>query len=457
MSLNEVWEAASATPFIPLVAKDSQFSFGFNLLLVALVTATLFGLNRSFLGIVSLGVPAALASGLRHKMEPLFAGVSNNAHHLYTLLSCIGFAHKATVQITPDGLRFSVEEGRVIQGLAFIDKSLFTSYTFNPSTDSEHNNQNGTPQDDNESSQNAAYPHFVISLSAILETLKIFGINELPESNRPRDTSITQSGIASSAFNAPALLMDRSCTLQYAQHGAPLSITITEAGVKTTCELVTYEPDEDEADIPLQRDAIIMKIIMRSAWLHNAIAELDSSTPTILKLSACAKREPYFALSGAGGPFSESTVEFSVDQHNEIAGGAGQGNTQSQMHKVLFDDGSSRARATRAKLAPTVTETFLVSPPSSMGERIKQSYRFGLVRKAARAMSVANKVSIRGDRQGVLSLQFMIELDDHNVPVGRPVGAGVKGPNGPVCFVDFRFVPLLDEEEAEMEMDTGGE
>ncbi|KAJ5779560.1 hypothetical protein N7457_007280 [Penicillium paradoxum] len=386
-------------------------------------------------------------------MSPLFAGVTSNAHHLYTLLSCIGFAHKATVQITPDGIRFSVEEGRVIQGLAFLDKSLFTSYAFNPSPDTEPDNQNESPQD-NDESQNELYPQFVVSISAVLDTLKIFGINELSESNRTRETSITQTHAASSsAFNAPALLMNRSCTLQYARHGAPLSITITEAGVKTTCELVTYEPDEDEADIPLQRDAIIMKIIMRSAWLHNAIAELNSSTPTVLKLSACAKREPYFALSGAGGPFSESTVEFSVDQHNEIIGGAGQGAVQSQTHKVLADDGSSRARATRAKLAPTVTETFLVSPPSSMGDRIQQSYRFALVRKAARAMSVANKVSIRGDRQGVLSLQFMVELDDNNIPVGRSIGAGMKGPNGPVCFVDFRFVPLLDE-EAEMEINA---
>ncbi|OGE48480.1 hypothetical protein PENARI_c028G09109 [Penicillium arizonense] len=63
MSLNEVWEAASATPFTPLVNKDSQFSVGFNLLLIALVTTTLFGLNRSFLNIVSLGVPASLAFG----------------------------------------------------------------------------------------------------------------------------------------------------------------------------------------------------------------------------------------------------------------------------------------------------------------------------------------------------------------------------------------------------------
>lgn len=382
-------------------------------------------------------------------MEPLFTGVSNNAHHLYTLLSCIGFASRATVQITPDGLRFSVEEGRVIQGLVFLDKSLFTSYTFNPPT--EDSNQDGEPRQNDENSEEVAYPHFVVSLSALLETLKIFGINDLSEPNGTRDTSLPQTNPASSAFSAPALLMDRSCTLQYAQYGAPLSIAITEAGVKTTCELVTYEPEDDETDIPLERDAIIMKIIMRSAWLHNAIGELDSSTPTILKMSACAKREPYFALSGAGGPFSESTVEFSVDQHNEVVGGVGQGSQQSQTHKVLADDGSSRARATRTKMAPTVTETFLVSPPSAMGERIRQSYRFALIRKAARAMAVANKVSIRGDRHGVLSLQFMIELDNHTA-AGRPVGAGVKGPSGPVCFVDFRFVPLLDEEEAEMDV-----
>lgn len=400
-------------------------------------------------------------------MEPLFAGVSNNAHHLYTLLSCIGFASKATVQITPDGLRFSAEEAHVMQGLAFLDKSLFTSYTFNnPPTDNTHPGQNGDDDDDN-SSDNPNWPHFVVSLSAILETLKIFGLNELSESDPSGNIRTQQNNTASSsAFNAPALLLDRTCTLQYAQHGASLSITLTEAGVVTTCELNTYEPEEDYADIPLQRDAIIMKIIMRSTWLHNAIAELDSTTPTILKLSACATREPYFALSGAGGPFSESAVEFSIDTHNEITGGAigkSQGDQQQSQtqahHKILTDDGSTRPRATRAKLAPTVTETFLVSPPSTMGERIQQSYRFALVRKAARAMAVANKVSIRGDRQGVLSLQFMIELDDEQgVAVGRSVGAGIKtAAVGTVCFVDFRFVPLLDEEDAEEDALMAGE
>ncbi|OJJ82099.1 OST5 family protein [Aspergillus glaucus CBS 516.65] len=63
MSLNEVWEAASAHPFSPVVSKDNQFSVGFSLLLIAFFLSGLFGLNRSFLSIASLGVPASLALG----------------------------------------------------------------------------------------------------------------------------------------------------------------------------------------------------------------------------------------------------------------------------------------------------------------------------------------------------------------------------------------------------------
>lgn len=367
---------------------------------------------------------------------PIFSAVSSNAHHLYTLLHCIGFAPKATVQITPDGIRFSVEEGRVIQGLAFLDKALFTTYTFNPPagpTDED-------AADNDTSSDTTYYPHFVISLSALLETLKIFGINDASASNMSKPNIQQPHPLSSNAFTTPALLLDRSCTLQYSQPGSPLSVTLSETGVKTTCDLTTYEPDDNETDIPLQRDSIIMKIIMRSAWLHNAITELDSTMPTILKISASSKYAPFFSLSGSGGPFSESVVEFSVDQQTKPDGSQPQTH-----HKVPADDGSSRSRTKRAKLAPTVTETFLVSPPSSMGSRIKQDYRFPLIRKASRAMAAASKVSIRGDRQGVLSLQFMVDFEENAAANARPAA----GSAGNVAFVDFRFVPLLEENEEE--------
>ncbi|KAL1868823.1 checkpoint clamp complex protein Rad1 [Paecilomyces lecythidis] len=380
---------------------------------------------------------------------PVLSAVSSNANQLYTLLRCIGIAPKASVQITPEGIRFSVEESRVMQGLAFLDKALFTSYTFNPPTEGDHSNQDDH-EDDNGS---VVYPHFLISLSALLETLQIFGINDASTASN----SATQSNQPpSSAFNTPALLLNRSCTINYPELGAPLSITLSEAGVTTTCELTAYEPDDQtfgtspgDFEIPLQRDAIIMKIIMRSALLHDAIRELDSTNPTILTISASAKREPFFALSGSGGPFSESTVEFSIDKDNET-GGVRSDNT----HKILTEDGSSRLRAKRSKMAPTATETFLVNPPPSMGVRVKQNYRFALIRKAARAMAAANKVSIRGDVQGVLSLQFMIDLGE-----GGGTSGGVQPPGGfagNVSFVDFRFVPLVDDGEGEEQYEEEG-
>ena len=63
-------------------------------------------------------------------------------------------------------------------------------------------------------------------------------------------------------------------------------------------------------------------------------------------------------------------------------------------------------------------------------------------------MAVANKVSIRGDRQGVLSLQFMIEFDKAGSATTSNSSRPVKeAPASTVSFVDFRFVPLVDEDE----------
>jgi cell cycle checkpoint protein len=63
-------------------------------------------------------------------------------------------------------------------------------------------------------------------------------------------------------------------------------------------------------------------------------------------------------------------------------------------------------------------------------------------------MAAANKVSIRGDRQGVLSLQFMIEFDTNgHVVTSNSTRSQVRDtPGSTVSFVDFRFVPLLDED-----------
>jgi cell cycle checkpoint protein len=47
---------------------------------------------------------------------PIFRAVSNSARQLFQLLNCIRFAPKAQVQISNEGIRFAVEESRVMQG-----------------------------------------------------------------------------------------------------------------------------------------------------------------------------------------------------------------------------------------------------------------------------------------------------------------------------------------------------
>ncbi|PGH11621.1 hypothetical protein AJ79_04761 [Helicocarpus griseus UAMH5409] len=378
---------------------------------------------------------------------PIFSAVSNSVHQLYTLLRCIGFSPKASVQITSEGIRFSAEDGRVMQGVAFLDKKLFTNYIFNPPSESNNDTAEDTLEDE-DTTDNSISPLFLISLSALLETLQIFGLNDVSQSTN--STSNPGASSALNAFSGPALLLNRTCTISYIKQGSPLTITLSEAGVTTTCELTTYEPDDldfdpatGDRDIPFQRDAILFKAIMRSMWLHNAIIELDSTSPTALSFSVSATKAPYFALSASGGPFSESTVEFSIDKDSAA--------TNEPAYKILGDDVSSsrQQQARRGKLAPTVTETFLVNSPAR--SRVRQSYRFALIHKALRAMASSSKVSIRIDRQGVLSLQFMIEFGDgggaDSAVAGQQPAASKKVENA--GFVDFRFVPLVDDEEDE--------
>ena len=272
-----------------------------------------------------------------------------------------------------------------------MDKALFTSYNFNPAA---------APPDAGEAEdEEDGYPlSFQISLSALLETLQIFAFNDAKDRWASRDAgyggvsnSFARGGSAA-AFNSRNLGMTGTCRLSCMGEGEPLCIVLEEAGVTTTCELVTYEP-EAQADIPLQKDAISQKIIMRASWLHDAISELSSTSPTRLTIVA-SPTAPYFTLSSSG-PLGSATVEFSND--------------------------------------PQLLETFYVR------ERVVNTYKYSLITGASKAMSMANKVSIRGDDQGVLSLQFMIQVD-----------------GGGVSFVDFRFVAYVPE-EGEGDEDEEGE
>ncbi|UQC88242.1 repair protein Rad1/Rec1/Rad17 [Colletotrichum lupini] len=380
-SLLEVWQAAASTPFQPAVAKDSQFFIAFLLLLIGVAITGFFALNRSFINITALGVPASAAIASAAPVEvmsaalpqpsavpqPLFRAVASSTRPLYQLLRTISFSNKVHVQLQEDGIRMT--DHRL--GTAFLDKKLFTSYSLNLAEDE-------------------PLPNFQITLPALLETLQIFGAVDIATRTQKAEQDPYRSNLRNyrpDAFSNQTLGIGGTCSLVYTEEGGQFNIIIEESGVKTTASLTTYLPEIPE-EIPFDRENLSFKIIMQARYLLDALAELAPTGPSRLTISA-SKNQPYLSLSGAGD-LGSSSVDFAKGRE--------------------------------------LLETF------SIQDRWTQTYKFDLIKSSSEAMRIASKISFRGDAQGVLSLQFMVEVE-----------------GGGVSFLDFRFVPFITHEDDEDE------
>lgn len=273
-----------------------------------------------------------------------------------------------------------------MEAFIFLDKALFTSYKYNvPVQDS-----------DDESS---SLPTFEINLISLLETLNIFSISDPSTSKRPGEYDSfaahrlnRHAGI--NAFSNQAMGVTGICTFSYDGEGSPLSIHMSEAGVTTTCDLTTYEAESAE-EIPFNRDGIVMRAVMRSNYFLDAIAELSSMNPTNVTITASPTGRSGTNLSfSAGGALGSATVDFTTETDSETP----------------------------------VLETF------QCNNKTVASFKFGLIKAAQRAMSSASKVSLRLDEEGVLSMQYLVEVD-------------APGTDNGVAFVDFRVVPLVEGED----------
>jgi cell cycle checkpoint protein len=297
-------------------------------------------------------------------------------------------------------------------GSTFLDKSLFTSYTFRTPEPRQRPQEVDSDEEEEEDDLNST-PTFQISLPSLLETLQILGLTD-PNNNKPpwaRDNP-------SNAFSNNVIGMNNMCRVWYDGVGSPLSIILTESTIRTTCNLTTYEPAFAD-EIPFDRQSLAFKTIMRGSWLFDAISELNSTTPERLTLVArMAKGKPYFALS-ASGPLGSARVEFNNNPKS------------SRPPPPTNPNDSTAAQDAQANLL----ETFQLSDSSIP---LRSTYKFALIQKAAKAMSIATKVSVRADTQGVLSLQFMIEVEA-----------------GKMSFVDFKFVPMVEDEDGDTFVETG--
>ncbi|KAK7545024.1 Rad1/Rec1/Rad17 [Phyllosticta citribraziliensis] len=333
--------------------------------------------------------------------SPIFSAVSSSARQLFILLRCISFAPRARLRISKDGLSFTVEENRVAQGTVVLEKALFTTYHYN----SPRGSQSSDDDTDDE------VPPFSINLPALIETLQIFGFTE--QTSRNPFASFSSRG-PTNAFDNRVLGMTSVCRMSYHGAGSSLKVVLEEAGVTTTCDLTTYELDEAEnEEIPFAREDLIFRFIMRSSFLHDAITELSSTSPDELALRA-KQSAPFFSLS-ASGSLGSTVVDFGKPEHAQASSPRDGPPGLAQQDEALL-------------------ESFQVA------HRVVYSYKFTLIKSAMRAMATSSKVSIRGDRQGVLGLQFMVDME-----------------GGQISFVEFRFVPLIQDDDEDEEIGSEAE
>ncbi|KAK0080759.1 hypothetical protein PV325_013369 [Microctonus aethiopoides] len=152
--------------------------------------------------------------------------------------------------------------------------------------------------------------------------------------------------------------------LNYKDVGYPVTVWIEEDGVITDCSLKTQEPDE-LLDFRMESDSILNKVILHTELLRDILSELDPTTEFIQLL--LSPNAPYFRIS-TEGLAGECRIELPHDSE-------------------LIDTFQCKAEATFC-------------------------YQYSHIKPATKALSCANKVSLKTDKDGLLCFQYMVKAEE---------------------------------------------
>ncbi|PRP85865.1 hypothetical protein PROFUN_06139 [Planoprotostelium fungivorum] len=161
----------------------------------------------------------------------------DNARILHNILSALAYkkdGQMATLSISANGLKFTVEESNSFQGNAFLQQELFQEYHFS-----------------------SKHEQFKINFSLLLDCLNIYG--------------------SGASFV--------SLQIGYRGYGHPLLLLLEQGGATTHCGLSTLD-SEQLNNFNFRGHNIVNKVIMEAPFLKEAFDELDwSSTNATITLS----------------------------------------------------------------------------------------------------------------------------------------------------------------------------
>ncbi|KAF9533557.1 Rad1/Rec1/Rad17 [Crepidotus variabilis] len=289
-------------------------------------------------------------------------------------------------------------------------------------------------EDDLDEDGNLKRAEFEIPLNTLIECLNVFGTAST--SNTSSGTSSTKAkkggtwnranenegsddeggerrrGALDNYFAAAAGQEKRTgMRMSYHGSGYPLTLIIAEdaSGPTTTCEITTFEP-ESQLELDFDSSRVVLKIILKSSWLRDALSELDPS---------CEK------LTFIGN--SPTTQD---DDEPLVGDGHRRPRPKKAPPKPMFRIQAAGTLGSTEMDYPNdreVLETF------ECKDNVRFSYRFAHVARMLRALQSSAKTSLRIDEDGLLSVQFLMPLPK------------TRAGNTAQSFLEFRCLALEED------------
>ncbi|KAJ3051060.1 ssDNA endodeoxyribonuclease [Rhizophlyctis rosea] len=316
-----------------------------------------------------------------------FLAYLENVQTLVILLRALSHKEKATCVLSRSGVRFIVEDAKSAQARAYLQHNLFRDFEF-PFTPS---NDLDDPSQHPEETQPEEIV-FSVNITTLVDCLTIFGgptssshhsSGGDPDSSRDDFTQSSRwrsygRGMGSGDEHPVPLRM--TCD----PDGSNFELMLETNSIVTQCRVSTYDPDEMlDLQSVFAEERTVCKVIMKSTWLKSAFSEIDTTATSISLL--LSPHPPFFRLS-ASGLAGEAEMDYPKDTD--------------------------------------VLESF------QCYDTINYSYKFSLIHPCLKALAASSKTSIRVNDVGVLSMQFMINLNSKDV-----------------TFIEFLICPLAEEED----------
>ncbi|KAG6813344.1 hypothetical protein H0H92_011892 [Tricholoma furcatifolium] len=273
-------------------------------------------------------------------LPPVLRASVHDVRYFATLLRAVNFVNRATFTVTERGLTIAAEEARTLLGTAFIFSDIFDEYSYQSNA-----LESGQSQDSDEVNVG-----FEIPLNTLIECLNIFGTAGAPPTNTATkykkwkrsadDSNDEDEGGRDKRGKTPARGLDAyfsggserrtGMRMTYAGPGSPLILLLAEdaTGPTTTCEITTFE-FEPHLELPFDASRIVLKVILKSSWLRDALSELDPSFDKLTFIGSAPPEEggstshqkqrvpvnqkPMFRLQ-AGGTFGSVEMDYPNDR-----------------------------------------------------------------------------------------------------------------------------------------------